>query len=110
MDRLSALLVQLELQPKLHIKNELVTYRHYKPSITDEHSYLKFLIGLIQPVNEMALYSYCLELCISEPSLDAREEALLLKLGEILGIESADMVVITKLMAQRRSVEIQKIF
>jgi len=110
MDNLSAKLVTLGLQPKVHIKDELVSYRSYKASITDESPYLAYLIELIAPVNELALYSYCLELCISDPTLDAREESLLNKLAGILEIEPGIAQIIEKLVAQRRAVEIQKVF
>jgi len=112
MDNLSGKLVILKLQPKIHIKDELVAYRSYKPSITeeDERSYLVYLIQLIKPVNELALYSYCVELCISDPSLDAREDALLSKLASVLAIEPGIAQIVEKLMAQRRAVEIQKVF
>lgn len=112
MDNLSGKLVALGLQPKLHIRDELVSYRSYKPTITEESetSYLAYLIRLIKPVNELALYSYCVELCISDPSLDAREDALLNKLADVLEIEPGIALIIQKLMAQRRAVEIQKVF
>ena len=112
MDNLSGKLVALGLQPKVHIKDELVSYRSYKPTITEESetTYLAYLIQLIKPVNELALYSYCVELCISDPSLDAREDALLNKLADVLEIEPGIALIIQKLMAQRRAVEIQKVF
>lgn len=110
MESLSGTLVQLGLQPKLNIKNELISYRSYKPSITDETAYLKFLIAFINPVNELALYSYCVELCISDPALDPQEEALLNKLADVLEIEPGLAIIINKLMAQRKAVDLQKIF
>jgi uncharacterized tellurite resistance protein B-like protein len=110
MDNLSAKLVTLGLQPKVHIKDELVSYRSYKASITDERAFLVYLIQFIRPVNELALYSYCIELCISDPSLDAREESLLNKLADVLEIGPGIAQMIEKLVAQRRAVEIQKVF
>ena len=110
MNRLSAMLVELDLQPKLNIKEELVSYRHYRASITDEKAFLTFLLQLIKPVNELALYSYCVELCISDPSLDPREEALLGKIGTIMGLGGGEMETINKTVAQRKAVGIQKIF
>jgi len=112
MDNLSGKLVALGLQPKVHIKDELVSYRSYKPTLTDEGetAYLRYLIQLITPVNELALYSYCVELCISDPSLDAREDALLSRLAGVLEIEPGIAQIIQKLMAQRRAVELQKVF
>ena len=112
MDNLSGKLVILGLQPKMHIKDELVSYRSYKPSITDldEKAYLAYLIRVIKPVNELALYSWCIELCISDPSLDAREDSLLTRLAEVLEIEPGIALIIEKVMAQRRAVELQKVF
>ena len=112
MDNLSGKLVMLGLQPKVHIKDELVSYRSYKPSVTaeDEKAYLTWLIRLIKPVNELALYSYCVELCISDPSLDAREDSLLNKLAEVLEIEPGIARIVEKVIAQRRAVELQKVF
>jgi len=112
MDNLSGKLVTLGLQPKVHIKDELISYRSYKPAITSENekAYLAWLIQLIQPVNELALYSYCVELCISDPTLDAREDSFLTQLAEILGIQPDTAATIEKLMAQRRAVELQKVF
>jgi uncharacterized tellurite resistance protein B-like protein len=110
MESLSGTLVELGLQPKLNIKDELVSYRSYKPSITNETAYLTFLIEFIKPVNELALYSYCVELCISDPALDPREEALLSKIAEVLEIEPGIAIIINKLMAQRKVVDLQKIF
>jgi len=110
MESLSGTLVGLGLQPKLNIKDELISYRSYKSSITDETAYLKFLLAFINPVNEMALYSYCVELCISDPALDPREESLLTKIADALEIEPGIGLIINKLMAQRKAVDLQKIF
>ena len=110
MNDLSTKLVVLGLRNKINIKDELVSYRSYRDSIADEQVYLRYLLGLIKPVNELALYSYCVELCIDDPLLDAREEALLVKLGTELDIPTTDSLTINRLIAQRKAVEIQKIF
>lgn len=110
MDNLSGKLVTLGLQPKVRIKEELVCYRSYRSTITDEKAYIAYLIQVIKPVNELALYSYCMELCISDPSLDAREQSFLGALADALEIEPGIAQMIEKLIAQRRAVEIQKIF
>ncbi|HVU54757.1 MAG TPA: hypothetical protein VHD83_06860 [Puia sp.] len=112
MDNLSGKLVLLGLQPKVHIKDELISYRSYKSSIDSENekAYIAYLIQLIKPVNELALYSYCVELCISDPALDAREGSFLTRLADTLEIEPGIAMIIEKLMAQRRAVELQKVF
>ncbi|HEY6902456.1 MAG TPA: hypothetical protein VI233_17485 [Puia sp.] len=110
MDDLSGKLVSLGLRTRMSIKEELQTYRNYQSAIADEQVYIRYLIGLIKPVNELALYSYCVELCIDDPALDAREEALLVKIGEELDIPTEESLVINRLIAQRKAVEIQKVF
>lgn len=110
MNDLSGKLVELGLTPKINIKEELISYRSYKSSISDERAYLRFLLQFINPVNELALYSYCVELCISDPVLDPREDALLNNLAEVLDISPDEEDTVQKLIAQRKAVELQKIF
>src|ERR1022692_1713859 len=110
MKDLSAKLVELGLQPKVKIKEDLIQYRDYKPSITDERAYLRYLMTLINPVNELALYSYCVELCISDPVPDPREDLLLNNIAETLDINADEEDLIQKLIAQRKAVHLQKIF
>ena len=110
MEDLSGKLVSLGLRTKINVKDELVNYRSYRSTIADEQVYVRWLLGLIKPVNELALYSYCVELCIDDPLLDAREEALLVKIGAELDIPTTDSLTINRLIAQRKAVEIQKIF
>jgi hypothetical protein len=110
MDDLSGKIVALGLQPRVNIREELVRYRSYKPTITDEPNYLKRLIQEINPVNELALYSYCVELCLDDPLLDPREEALLGMIREELDIDPATGDIVNRLIAQRKAAETQKTF
>src|SRR5437879_11838311 len=63
--------VSLELHKELNFKNEIQNYKSYRNEIADEVKYLEYLIRLINPTNEAALYSHCLELCLSDSQLDA---------------------------------------
>lgn len=110
MDDLSGKIVALGLQPRVNIREELVRYRSYRPDISDERSYLKRLIQEINPVNDLALYSYCVELCLDDPLLDPREETLLNMIREELGIGPDAGDTINRLIAQRKVAETQKIF
>ena len=110
MDDLSAKLVILGLNTRINVKEQLVTYRSYRSEIPDEQLYVRYLLSLIRPVNELALYSWCVELCIDDPALDAREEALLHKISVELSLDNADATVIRKCIAQRKAVELKKIF
>src|ERR1044072_1628685 len=65
-DNISGKLVSLNLQKKLNFRDEMSKYKSYRNDVTDEPAYLQYLIGLIKPVNPLALFSWCVELCISD--------------------------------------------
>ena len=109
-ENVSAKLVAAGLHNSMNFKDEVIKYQHYQASITDEITYLQFLISLIQPANELALYSYCAELCLSDSELSAQEENLLKEIGRLLSIEETSQAIIKKLMAERKVVELQKLF
>ncbi len=108
-DNVSAKFVDLQINKDLNFKEELQHYRTYQTSITDEDEYLKFIIKLINPVHDLALYSYCAELCLSDASLSAEEESLLKRLAAILVI-GEEQNTIDNLVTQRKAVEMEKIF
>ena len=110
MEDLSAKMVILGLNTRINIKDELVAYRSYRQDIPDEQLFIRYLLSLIKPVNELALYSWCLELCIDDPTLDAREEALLHKIAVELRLDNIDATVVRNLIAQRKAVELKKTF
>jgi uncharacterized tellurite resistance protein B-like protein len=109
-DNISAKLVTAGLQANLNFKKEVITYQDYMPAIHDEQAYLQYLLDLIQPANELALFSWCAELCISDGELSAAEEKLLDEIASLLKITDGDELTIKKLMAQRKVVETEKIF
>jgi len=76
----------------------------------DENEYLQYLLKLINPVQNLALYSYCIELCLSDQQLTAEEDGLLSRIAGRLDISNEDKNIIDKLITQRKAVEIEKIF
>lgn len=110
LDQVSEKIVALGLRSTLNIKEEVMHYTTYRPEITQETEYLQHLIGLINPVNDLALYSYCLELMLSDSSFELTEEILTDKIAEALEVEESERQVIKKLMTQRKVVETEKIF
>ena len=110
LDDLSSKLTLLGLPPRINIKKELIAYLAYKPFIGDEQAYIRHLMRLIRPVNELALYSYCTELVLNDPVLDPREDALLMKIAAELEVLPEEAARINRLIAQRKAVEINKIF
>ncbi len=108
-DSLSDRFVALGLQKRLNFKDEMNAYRSYNNTIENEEQYLKFLIQLINPTNELALYSYCVELTVSDELMDMVEESLIKKIGNLLNIDEARQQTIQKLVVERKVVETEKI-
>ena len=108
-DALAERFVTLGLQKNINFKSEMHAYRSYKNHIIDEMIYLEHLMRLINPTNELALYSHCLELTISDELLDTSEESLLKKLAIILEIDERKQQVIKNLVVERKVVETKKI-
>ena len=108
-DSVSSKFVDLEIHRDLNFKEELIHYQSYKSSINDENEYLQYIFKLINAVQDLALYSYCFELCLSDQQLSAEEENLLTKIATILDIND-EKITIDKLIIQRKAVEIEKIF
>jgi len=110
-DEVSGKFAALGLQKDLNFKDELKDYLSYKnTSLQDESGYLDHLLKLINPTNELALYSYCVELCLSDAALEFSEKSFLNKLGSLLNIEESEQATIEKLMVQRGVVQSQKFF
>jgi uncharacterized tellurite resistance protein B-like protein len=110
LDQVAWKIVGFGLRSELNVKEEMIHYNAYKSNINDETAYLEYLITLINPVNELALYSYCLELMLSDSSFDLSEEVLTDKIAGLLKIEENEREIIKKLITQRRVVEIDKLF
>ena len=109
-DNVSGKFVALGLHKDLNFKKELSEYRSYKPAIQNEEAYLQYLIKLINPTNDAALYSYCLELALSDNALDISEKKLFERIGSILQLDEQEQNTIQKLMVQRKVVETNKFF
>ena len=102
--------VVLNMHKDLNFKTEVKNYRSYKADITDEKEYLQYLVKLISPTNEAALYSYCLELGVSDSALDSAEKKLFEILGSILSLTPEEQSIIQKLIVQREVVKANNFF
>ena len=108
-DRVSEIFVEYDLQHNLNFKDEVRKYRGYADSITNEQEYVSFLVDTIVPVNDLALFSWCVDLALSDDNMSLDEEALLQKIADALNISESESEVITKLMIQRKVVLTEKI-
>jgi len=109
-DAVSAKFVALGLQKDLNFKDELVQYRSYKDTVMDERQYIQDLISQINPTSELALYSYCLELGLSDNALEFGEEELLKTIGTVLQIDAPEQEIARKIFLQRQLVAANKFF
>lgn len=106
----STKLVAAGLNKTLNFKDEIVKYREYSAEITNETEYLQYLVEQINPANELALFSYCAELVLSDDILAPEEETLLNNIAETLGISHEEQDIVKRLMIQRKVVETDKLF
>lgn len=102
-------LVTVDLHRNLNFKEEVVKYRTYRTELGNETEYLQYLFQLIRPTHDLALYSYCVELCLGDALLGSGEERLLKRIAEVMDI-SEESESINKLMIQRKAVETGKLF
>lgn len=109
-DSVASNFVGLQIHRDMNFKEEVQHYKTYIQDVTDETAYLQYIFKLINAVQEFALYSYCVELCLSDKSLSTSEESLLAKIAGELKIDLNDKNVIDTLAVQRKAVETEKIF
>jgi uncharacterized tellurite resistance protein B-like protein len=108
-DKVAEIFVDFGLQHDLNFKDEVRSYQEYISSVDNEQAYVDHLVDLIMPVNELAIFSWCIELALSDDKISVEEESLLIKIAEALKITQEESAVINKLMVQRRVVLTEKI-
>ena len=109
LNQVSEKMVLLGLNKELEFKKEVISYQQYRPLLNDEKSYIQHLIELINPVNDLALFSYCVELMVSDGLLELTEESLSTNIAQTLNMEEAAKQTIVKLVLQRKVIETDKI-
>ena len=110
LDNVSAKFATLGLNKELNFKDEIIAYKSYRFSIGNEMQYIKDLIVQINPTNDLALFSYCLELGLSDSVLEFAEKELTDMIGDVLNIDTASQDTIQKLLVQRQLVTDNKFF
>jgi hypothetical protein len=110
LDNISDKLVSIGLQKKLNFKDEMRKFKSYQSSITDEDIYLKYLISVIKSTNDLALLSWCIELCAADGNISREEQILLVRIGNMLNIGDTEQELIQRLMIQRNKVLLEKGF
>lgn len=96
------------LNQHLNFKEEIIKYRAYYNDITDQASYIQYLLQLINPVNSLAIYSYCVELCLSDANISKAEGDLLQLIGAGLSLTDTEQSITNVVVLQRKQVETEK--
>ena len=110
MDEVSAKFVYYGLNKDLNFKKEIKNYLSYKPSIPDEVNYISYLISVISPTQDLALFSSCVDLAVSDETISSEDEEFLMFLGKLMRIPDADQKVITQVTIQKRIARRQRFF
>jgi hypothetical protein len=110
LDVISDKMVSIDLHKKLNFKDEMQKYKSYENTITDEAVYLQYLISIIKPYSTLALFSWCVELCICDDRVSFEEEALLSRIAKLLNIGETEKDLMVRLMVQRNNVLVEKVF
>ena len=105
LDTVSDMIVSAGLNKGHNLRAEYLNYKEYRSSIKDETRYLQHLIDLIRPVNQLALFSFCVELFLSDNNLGHSEEVLTTKIANLLHIDAAENRFIHKLITQLNDVK-----
>ena len=102
---ISARVTSLGLHENINFKKEVIAYNYYKNDIADETAYIQYLVNVLTPVNELALYSYCMELFLANALFDTAEQKLAVILAEALNISAEEVATVQKLFLQRKVCE-----
>jgi uncharacterized tellurite resistance protein B-like protein len=108
-NNISSKIVGTGINAELNFTEEIKKYKSYRAEITNDAQYLAFLVNLIRPTNELALFSYCVELLLSDSSIETSEQNLIEHLADALVLDENEKKSVQKLMVQRKIVETQKI-
>ncbi len=110
LDNVSAKFAMLGLNKELNFKDEVIAYKNYRDAIGSESQYIKDLVAQINPTNDLALFSYCLELGLSDSALESSEKSLMDTIGDVLNINVDSQQTIQTMMVQRQLVAENKFF
>jgi uncharacterized tellurite resistance protein B-like protein len=105
-DFIAAKVVSLGLRPDIDFKKEVSEYLQSRNDWNDNQAYLEYIISSIKPVNMLALFSWCVEICLMDELITVAEEQLLIQLAEVLAISEEQHTTIVDLMVERKAADL----
>ena len=110
LDLIAANFVAKGVNKELNLKEEMEAYQSYYRNITDETTYLIFLIHAIEPLYKLALFAFCAEIVYRNNRVSFGEEILLNKLAGLLYISEEESMAVQRLINEMYQVEKQNAF
>ena len=105
LDLIATSFVAKGVNKELDLKEEMKTYLSYFRKITDESTYLIFLIRAIDPTYRMALFAFCAEIVYRNNRVSFGEEILLNKLAGLLYVSETESTAVQRLINEMYQVE-----
>ncbi|WP_121355086.1 TerB family tellurite resistance protein [Flavisolibacter nicotianae] len=105
LDFLSSTFVAKGINKSLNLKEEMQQYQSYYKNISDESSYVQFLIETIRPNNKLALFAFCTEIIYRDNNISISEEVLLNKIAGYLYVKDSENLAIQNLITELNDVE-----
>lgn len=105
LDLIATSFVAKGVNKSLDLKEEMRSYQSYFRKITDETTFLIFLIRAIDPLYRMALFAFCAEIVYRNNRVSFGEEILLNKLAGLLYINEAENTAVQRLINEMYQVE-----
>lgn len=105
LDLIATSFVAKGVNKSLDLKEEMRSYQSYYKKISDESTYLIFLIRAIDPLYKMALFAFCAEIVYRNNRVSFGEEILLNKLAGLLYISEAENTAVQRLINEMYQVE-----
>ena len=105
LDLIATSFVAKGVNKELDLKEEMKTYKSYCQKITDETTYLIFLIRAINPTYKMALFAFCAEIVYRNNRVSFGEEIMLHKLAGLLNVSEAESASVQRLINEMYQVE-----
>ena len=109
-DFIAAKTVALGLQTSIDFKTEVGQYIQSRKEWTDNRAYYEYIVLIIKPVNKLAVFSWCVEICLMDELITVEEEQLLDQLANVLEIEDAQRDTIKDLLVERKAADLNKTY
>ena len=107
-DLIAAKVITLGMGSNIDFKKEVGEYIQSRKEWGDNRAYLEYLVSIIKPVNILALFSWCIEICLADNLISIGEEQLLNHLANVLSIEDTQRDTIRDVLVERKVADLNK--